>query len=373
MGRSFTIATFAGIPVKLHWTFGLLIVTLLFLEYQETADIGGVAYMFVYITLLFICVVLHEYGHALTAKSYGIKTKDIILSPIGGLARLEDIPEAPMKEFWIAIAGPMVNVAIATITGVVILMLGLPHLPEIQVISELYSPSGMIQLVFWMNIVLFVFNLIPAFPMDGGRILRSLLSLKLNRKKATFIAMVIGQMLALILLIYAMFSSQLVLGLISVFVFYSARQEYDSIALKSNLSETSVAEIMRTEFTIITNDQSYDEILSIASVTGEHNFLLAEDDNIIGCIPYPYLKDAERNNKNKTANQLHDSRVEFMDTHTSLYQIYQSMQDNALSIVGIGSIDNIQGVVDRSILQQYMTSYQANKFKWFNWMKRAKA
>ena len=371
MGRSFTIATFAGIPIKLHWTFGLLIFTLLFLEYRETENLTGVGYMFIYISLLFICVVLHEYGHALTANSYGINTRDIILSPIGGLARLEDIPEAPMKEFWIAIAGPMVNVVIATITGLGIYFLGLSHLPEVEVISQLYNPSGLLQLVFWMNIVLFVFNLIPAFPMDGGRVLRSLLSVWLPRKNATFIAMVIGQIIALGLLVYALLSSQLVLGLIAIFVFYSARQEYDSIALKTHLGDTKVSEIMRTEYTIITNDQSYQEVVDIAQATGEHNFLLEDQGAIIGCIPYPYHLGAEQKYGKKIAAELHDSRIEFVSGDVSVYEVYNAMQDKALSIVAVGSVDYISGVVDRSIIQTYIIAYQRRRWNWLKIFNRS--
>ncbi|MBC7884468.1 MAG: site-2 protease family protein [Saprospiraceae bacterium] len=225
-GNSWHLGTYWKIPVKVHWTFGLLV---LFVSYTAFTNglklwqgVGFVSYIFV----LFFCVVLHEYGHALTARKFGVKTKDIILSPIGGLARLESMPEKPMQEFFIAIAGPTVNLVIGLILAIILFFTSGEIFPNVTDF-KFDEPVEFIRYVTLMNFALFLFNLIPAFPMDGGRIVRSLLSLKLGRVAATGIASGIGRILAVAFIIYGVFNQQLTLSLIGLFIFMMAGKEYD--------------------------------------------------------------------------------------------------------------------------------------------------
>lgn len=199
MGRTFTIGSYAGIPVKLHWSLGLLF---LFLAYFGRAIINldnqGLAWFLILIFTLFLCVIFHEFGHALVAKKFGIQTKDIILSPIGGIARLERIPEKPKDEVIIALAGPLMNLLIACLILIVLLLISHP----ISIPSDSYPQNirEFLRVAFWLNIILFVFNLIPAFPMDGGRILRALLRTKMDIMQATKIASRIGTGIAIVLM-----------------------------------------------------------------------------------------------------------------------------------------------------------------------------
>ena len=185
------MGTFWGIPVKVHWTFGLLI---LFVSYSAFASgdklVQGLG-LITYVLVLFLCVILHEYGHALTAKNYGVYTKDIIISPIGGLARLESMPDKAIQEFFIALAGPIVNLIIGLFLAAILYFTTGRMIPEISDF-KFDEPIEFIRYIIWMNFALFLFNLIPAFPMDGGRILRSLLSIKLGKVRATKIAAGIG-------------------------------------------------------------------------------------------------------------------------------------------------------------------------------------
>ena len=180
------------------------------------------------LSTVFLCVVLHEYGHALMARKYGIKTLDITLYPIGGVARLERMPKEPMQELWIALAGPAVNLAIA---GVLYLISG--FMGSSVTVEALWSaPTNVMGMLIWFNLVMVGFNMIPAFPMDGGRVLRAGLAKNMGYSRATQIAGVIGQGVAVIMAIYGIFTSQIMLIFISIFVILAAKQEMEHAIMK---------------------------------------------------------------------------------------------------------------------------------------------
>src|SRR4051812_10357831 len=185
------IGTAFGIPLYLHLTFFLLPLLILWAS-PEIGTAGQAAYLFGLVFAVFGCVVLHELGHALAARHYGIATRDITLYPIGGVARLERMSEKPWEEFWIAVAGPAVNVVIA---GLLFSFLMFSSAID-QVIP--LPPLGLDFLghLMLINVVLVLFNLVPAFPMDGGRVLRAMLALRLGHLKATQIAVRVGMILA---------------------------------------------------------------------------------------------------------------------------------------------------------------------------------
>src|ERR1051326_3193539 len=173
MKSSWRLATISGIKVSVHWTFFLLLLWVLFSTYQQTKNFDQAGIMVLFILAIFVCVVLHEFGHALMAKSFGIKTKSITLLPIGGIAQMEQFPEKPSQELLIAFAGPAVNIVIAGIFYLV--MFSMKLVPSVsQPIS--ISGNNFLFYLFSSNIALAIFNLIPAFPMDGGRVLRAILS-----------------------------------------------------------------------------------------------------------------------------------------------------------------------------------------------------
>ncbi|NNE25533.1 MAG: site-2 protease family protein [Saprospiraceae bacterium] len=232
MGRSLYIGTYLGIPVKVHWSFGLILLLIGYIIYDEGFNFQESAALILYVFSLFLCVILHEYGHALAARRYGVGTEDIILSPIGGLARLHRIPENPKQELVIAIAGPLVNLIIALILFLIILIVGQFELTQQESMTMLIHPIGFIQMVLLLNIVLFVFNLIPAFPMDGGRILRAGLSLKLDRLKATRIASITGRFLSVVFMVVGVYYSHYALIFIGLFVYIMAFKEYQYLKMK---------------------------------------------------------------------------------------------------------------------------------------------
>lgn len=248
MGKSFKIGTLFGIPIKIHWSFPLLIALAIFYIGSGGVDIyllwGGL------IAAVFVCVILHELGHALSARRYGVNTIDIILSPIGGVARLTKLPTKPIQEFIVAAAGPMVNVVIATVIAICLLLftengLGISWASMEEGLLIVTAPDA----VFWrwlmtINIILVIFNLIPAFPMDGGRMFRSLLSIKLGRLKATNYAANLGKLMAIFFGIYGFFNNP-VLIFIGVFVFVSATSEYRMVRTNEFLALHKVREVVR--------------------------------------------------------------------------------------------------------------------------------
>ena len=177
----------------------------------------------------FGCVLLHELGHAFAAKRFNIPTRDITLYPIGGVARIERLPTQPMQELWIALAGPAVNVVIAGILFTLYTIIGSPFAAVENILA---NPSNFIGSMIWFNLVMVGFNMIPAFPMDGGRVLRAGLATKLGFSRATQIAGLLGQVIAGIMFVYALIAGQFMLIFISMFIVFAAQQEMKHAHLK---------------------------------------------------------------------------------------------------------------------------------------------
>ncbi len=222
MGRRLKLMRIAGIDVYLHWTYWLAPVYIVYHNRvfgDQAWYVTGV--LFFLLLNLSLCVLLHELGHALMARRFGATTKDIIITPIGGMARLVGMPKKPLQEFLISFAGPAVNLVIALLLAVAILLARGSLVPALRF-------EGLNQLpviLLWINLVLFLFNLIPAFPMDGGRMLRSLLARRMSYLRATVIAARLGQFSALWFSIYVLFEKQYPLVFVGVFVFFSAQFE----------------------------------------------------------------------------------------------------------------------------------------------------
>jgi len=167
--KALKLGTLFRIPVYLHWTFSFIIIFIGFTAYRESMDPQQTMAFALYVACVFFCVLLHEYGHALMARKYHIGTQDIILAPIGGIARLKGLPNHPTGELMIAIAGPLVNLVLALFFYFVLKALGVGIiLPDTDSLAILTNPIGFIHLLLLLNIILFLFNLIPAYPMDGG-------------------------------------------------------------------------------------------------------------------------------------------------------------------------------------------------------------
>ena len=261
------LGRFAGIDVYVHATFLLLIGWVGYSHWLEHRQWSEVFNGILFILALFGCVVLHEYGHALTARKYGIKTRDITLYPIGGVARLERMPEKPIEELWVALMGPAVNVVIAAgLFAYLFLTNSLVPLNELTVAS-----GSFLERLMTVNISLVLFNLIPAFPMDGGRVLRAVLAMRMEYVRATQIAANIGQGMAFLLGFIGLFSNPFLL-FIAFFVWIGASQEASMVQMKNSVSGIPVTRAMLTDFKTLSPRDNLSQVVALILAGSQHDF-----------------------------------------------------------------------------------------------------
>ena len=267
MPWSFTIGRVAGSEIRIHITFLLLLAWIAISNYSaggQAAAIEGV----LFIIAVFACVLLHELGHVIAARRYGIATPDITLLPIGGLARLARIPEKPSEEIVIAIAGPLVNVVIA---AVLILILGAQF--NLAALTEPGNPAiGFLARLAGVNVFLVLFNAIPAFPMDGGRVLRALLAYRLGRRRATEIAARIGQGLAFVFGFLGLMTGDAILVFIGIFVFLAAQAEAGDVGLMDSARRIQVDRAMISKFESLGPQSTVDDAADALIRTTQHEF-----------------------------------------------------------------------------------------------------
>ena len=279
MKWSFRLGTIAGIGVFVHATFFLLIAWVGYSHYARTQSFGDAIEGVLFICALFGCVVAHEFGHALTARRYGIKTRDITLLPIGGLARLERMPDDPRQELWVALAGPAVNVVIASAIYVWLTLTGYAWPSEP---IGLVSGDFLVRLCF-LNVILAAFNLLPAFPMDGGRVLRALLALRMDYNRATQIAASCGQAMALLFGLIGLFSNPMLM-FIALFVWIGAEAEAAMTLMRSALGGLPVSTAMVREFRAIQAEDLLSQTVEHALAGSQQDFPVLRGDRLVGVL-----------------------------------------------------------------------------------------
>lgn len=273
MKWSFRIATVAGIEVRIHVTF-LLILGVFALLFANDGGLEAAVFGTLFFLALFFCVVLHEFGHAFAARAYGIRTPDITLYPIGGVARLERMPASPWHELVIALAGPAVNVVIAAILWVgVVRGYSLGDIFDPRMDADFWS--GLLRI----NVFLVLFNMIPAFPMDGGRVVRALLATRLPYATATMIAARIGQALAIVFVVasFTELASPMLL-VIGMFVFMGAQQELNFARLRQSAQSVRVADAMLGRFEVLPDDIRVGELAPRLLTSNQDVFVFADED-----------------------------------------------------------------------------------------------
>lgn len=369
MRGAFQIAKIAGIPVKLHWSFVLMLVWVAIEGRRSGMNWESVGWFAVLMIGVFACVILHEFGHAFSAKRYGVQTKDIILSPLGGVARLDGLPEKPIDESVVAFAGPLVNLLLAGIFG------GYGWLTSSIDFSNLGSsrlvfgnPENFVTLFLLINIFLALFNLIPAFPMDGGRIFRSLLSPSLGRRRATLITTYLGQGMAILLVILAYFfvPPQMSFYLIplfilsSAFMFFMARQEYRMVKFEEILKKHSISELIRQPVNIFKKNDHIAHALEILKRGLEKDFLVKnEDGTIAGVFSQPKIVEVAKSiptdlHENHEVEEFISPLKETISSSDSLHVFYKKLMKQELRILPVFENENLIGVVDIQQLNDFL-------------------
>lgn len=278
--RGWKIAELAGIGVYVHWTF--LILPLLVASSRLSAGSGLIVAVeaVLFVLAIFACVVLHELGHALMARQFGIGTRSITLLPIGGVASLARMPERPIQEFAVAVAGPAVNVAIAAL---LLAGFSLAGSAGLIVDSRGLTDSFLVRL-FWANVGLVIFNMLPAFPMDGGRVLRSVLAMWLSRPRATQIAAGIGQLMAILFAVFGIFSQQWMLVFVAMFVFFAGRAESQMVQAQAAGEAWLVRHAMRRQFRMMPAELGLHEAGLVMAASDQTDFPVIDRGHLVGML-----------------------------------------------------------------------------------------
>lgn len=267
MSWSFPIGTVKGTVIRLHLTFLLFLVWIGVSHYAQGGQAAAVQGV-LFISLLFACVLLHEFGHVFAARRYGVQTPDITLLPIGGVARLERIPEKPSEELVVALAGPAVNVVIAAL--LFLILGGLPSMEDGMQPEN--AGVGLLERLAWVNITLVVFNLIPAFPMDGGRVLRALLASRLGYTRGTRIAAGVGQAVAFALGLAGLFAGNPLLIFIALFVYMGAASEASAAQMREAGRGMIAADAAETRIESLSPGATVEDAVERLLNTSQHDF-----------------------------------------------------------------------------------------------------
>jgi len=350
MKWSFKLARVAGIDVNIHMTF-LLLVGFVALTYWlngggPASALEGVGFLLA----LFLCVLLHEYGHALMARRFGIQTRDITMLPIGGVARLERMPDKPIQELWVALAGPAVNLVIAALLFAGLLLTG-----TMEPLTSLSVTEGsFVERLMVVNLSLLLFNLVPAFPMDGGRVVRALLATRMEYTRATQIAATLGQGLALLFGFIGLFGNPSLL-FIAFFVWIGAAQEASMVQVKSALSGIPVSRAMLTEFHTLAPTDTLSTATDLVLRGSQHDFPVAADGRVVGILTREKLIEALSQNKDTIfVSFVMQKEFTSIDSSQMLDDVSQHIQTGAQHIVPVVHDGRLVGLLTMENVGEFL-------------------
>lgn len=350
MKWSWRLGRFAGIDVYMHATFVLLIGWIGLSHWLRArtleATLAGVGF----IVALFACVVLHEYGHALTARRFGIRTKDITLLPIGGVARLERMPEEPRQEFSVAIAGPAVNVAIAAV-----LFLWLVAASAFEPLSTLSLTQGsFVERLMVANVWLVLFNLIPAFPMDGGRVVRALLAGRMEYTRATRIAAGLGRGFAYLFGILGLFTNPFLI-FVALFVWIGAAQEAGAAQVRSSFSGIPVQRAMITDFRTLSPDDTLARAVQLILSGAQQDFPVIHGRSVVGVLTRQDLLLAlARHGEQQPVGEVMRRDIQTADSSDMLAGVFERLQECGCHTLPVVHSGELVGLVTAENLGEFV-------------------
>ncbi|KYG82477.1 site-2 protease family protein [Roseivirga echinicomitans] len=280
MKRSLYLGQFSKIKVFVHWTFLILIAYIVLVGLSSGQNAAQIGWHILFILTIFLCVVLHEFGHALVGRRFGFRTKDIVLLPIGGVARFEKLPENPKQEFLVSIAGPAVNFVIATIIYFAA-QLSIHSVLSLDMTSV--NAANFVILLWVVNLSLGFFNLIPAFPMDGGRIFRSILAMFQPREKATKIAVAVGQVLAVGFIVWGLYYNPFLI-VIGAFIILAGSAESSMVHSQIWLEGYTAKDIVMHDFATMSGDTTLGDAAKNILNSQSTHFVVTDRGRIVGNI-----------------------------------------------------------------------------------------
>lgn len=370
MNLSFTLTRVAGIPIRLHVTFFLIIILGAW-QWATRVDepLSGALFGAALMIALFVCVALHELGHSLTARAFGIETREILLMPLGGVAQLNKNPERPQHELLIALAGPMVNVVIA----ILLVIVGLT--PQLNLFSYLLNGQGLSTLLsgettvrnffLWLlsaNVSLVIFNLIPAFPLDGGRIFRALLAMLLGVQLATRIASITGQLIAIALGIFSLASGNFLLALVAVFIFVGATQESAVAESKIVLTTRRLGDAYNRHVITLQNGARLSNVVDYLLTSYQPDFavlfgkkllgVVTRDDAVQALATYDY---------DPFVSEIMRHEVLRLDANMNLDEARQHLAENGAKVAAVYDQEDFLGLINLDDIQEAFTVLMFNQ------------
>lgn len=356
MGSSLKLFTVRGIDIRLHITFPLILLWAAFqFGLASGAGMAGAIFGVTAVSLLFVLITLHELGHSVAAQHYGVPVKQIILSPIGGVAQLMRMPEKPVQEFVVAIAGPAVNFIIAGLMWLAALALGISLSNPLSVLVGLggVSLTSLFTYIFVYNIFLAVFNLLPAFPMDGGRVFRSLLAMKLDYVKATRIAASVGRGLAVLMGIYGLFNGGIFLILIAIFIYSGATQEERMVRLRGSLRGYRVQQAYTPSAYQLSPYHNLQHVVDFMLTTGQASFPVSQGELYVGFLTRGRLEQALQSRSPHTwVVDVMGRDVQPVALITDIYAVQQRLDTEQLDALPVVENGRCVGLISRRNIQE---------------------
>jgi len=348
MRWSLNIGKIFGINFRIHITFFLLLI-FIFTSVLNERGLNQAFLAMLFICAVFTCVVIHEIGHSLFAKKFGKNPKSITLLPIGGVASIEEMPEKPLQEITMAIVGPLINLIIAGLLYIIVgrwTGIGTPNLFPDSVQTFFANLIG-------INIILAIFNLIPAFPMDGGRVLRGLLAIKMEHLRATAIAVTIGQAIAIFFVFFGLFYNWW-LALIGVFLYIGAGSERQQAVLHSLLNKVPVSEAMATEFLALRPEAPLSEALKHFYHGCHQDFPVIGDFGIEGILTRDrILASIHEKGLNVAVSEVMDRDFATVEPCSSLDEVYKTLSANRKNSVAVLDNGRVVGIVCLDDISRY--------------------
>jgi Zn-dependent protease/predicted transcriptional regulator len=353
MGGSLKLFRVSGIDIRMHITFPLILIYVGaqfgFLA-RQGFNLNGAIFGVIVTLILFAIVVLHELGHSLTALTFNVPVEEIVLFPIGGVAKLARIPEEPIQEFLIAIAGPAVNFAIAivmAIGGLIIApILDLAFAPSLRINFADLSLVAVFNYVFISNLFLGVFNLLPAFPMDGGRILRSLLATRLNYRRATRIAVAIGQSLAWLLGLLGFLQGNYFLIIIAIFIYLGAGSEERQIQLRSVLGNLTVEQVYSRQPQVLHPDASLQEAVALTLNSFQSNFPICDGEQYVGILTHTRLVQAlDQKGPDLPVSRAMQTDIQPAHPTETVFDVQQRMAESKIDALPVTEAGRLLGIL----------------------------
>lgn len=351
MGNSFRLFSVRGINVRVHITFPLILVwAAIQFGLLTRQGAAGAVFGIIVTLLLFAIVILHELGHSVAAQGYGVPVKQIVLLPIGGVAQLARFPEEPIQEFVIAIAGPLVNFGLAIVLFVAGVLFGLGNpledpLAITRVLGQV-NPSAIFTYVFASNLFLGIFNLIPAFPMDGGRVLRALLAARMDYARATRIAVTVGQAMAWLLGLWGFLNGGFFLILIAVFIYMGASQEGQLVQTRHVLGDLKVAQAYSRQARALKPESPLREAVDLTLSTFQADFPVCDGDRLVGFLSHNRLVDAlNRLGSEVPIGNVMSTEVTSVSPDEELIDVQRRLAENNLDAAPVVDGDRFLGLI----------------------------